>query len=58
MTDHGLASYDAVHAASAVAAGAEAMITTDTGIALLPSVLLPIYTDRSRLGACRRKRPA
>lgn len=58
MTDHGLASYDAVHAASAIAAGAEAMVTTDTGFALLPSVLLPIYTDRSRIGSCRRKRPA
>jgi len=58
MTDHGLASYDAVHAASAVAAGAEAMVTTDTGFALLPSRLLQIYTDRSRLAACRRKRPS
>lgn len=58
MTDHGLASYDAVHAASAVAADAEAMVTTDTGFALLPSGLLQIYTDRSRLAACRRKRPS
>lgn len=58
MTDHGLASYDAVHAASAVAAGAEAMVTTDTGFALLPTGLLQIYTDRSRLAACRRKRPS
>lgn len=58
MTDYGLASYDSVHAASAVVTGAEAMITTDTGFALLPSSLLAIYTDRSRLASCRRKRPS
>lgn len=57
MTHHGLGSYDAVHAATAVAAGAEAIITTDTGFALLPSTLLPSYTDGSRLAACRAKRP-
>lgn len=57
MARHGLASYDAVHAASAIAAGAEAIATTDTGFALLPSRDLLIYTDRSRLASCRRKRP-
>lgn len=57
MADYGLASYEAVHAASAVAVGAEAIITTDTGFALLPSKLLAIYTDRSRVAACRRNRP-
>jgi predicted nucleic acid-binding protein len=57
MTDYGLASYDAVHAASAIAAGAEAIATTDTGFALLPASLLRIYTDRSRVAACRRTRP-
>src|SRR5580692_219590 len=39
MIDHGLASYDAVHAASAIAAGAKAIVTTDTGFALLPASL-------------------
>ncbi|MHB1538137.1 MAG: PIN domain-containing protein [Solirubrobacteraceae bacterium] len=34
MTGYGLASYDAVHAASAIAAGAEAIVTIDTGFAL------------------------
>jgi predicted nucleic acid-binding protein len=57
MTKYGLASYDAIHAASAVAAGAETMATTDTGFALLPASLLTVYTDRSRLASCRRKRP-
>ena len=45
MTDFGIASYDAVHAASAIAAGAEAIVTLDTGFALLPSAELEIYTD-------------
>jgi hypothetical protein len=37
MTGYGLASYDAVHAASAIAAGAKAIVTLDTGFALLPA---------------------
>ncbi|MGH2878439.1 MAG: hypothetical protein ACRDK4_02375 [Solirubrobacteraceae bacterium] len=57
MTDYGIASYDAAHAASALAAGAEAIVTIDTGFALLPSSLLMVYTDRSRLASCRSKRP-
>ena len=57
MTDYGLASYDAVHAASAIAADAEAIVTTDTGFARLPSSLLAMYTDRSRLASSRAKRP-
>lgn len=57
MGDYGLASYDAVHAASAIAAGAEAIATTDTGFALLPASLIAIYTDRSRLARCRAMRP-
>jgi len=56
MTDYGLASYDAVHAASAITAGADAIVTLDTGFALLPASLLTIYTDRSRLASCRSKR--
>jgi predicted nucleic acid-binding protein len=57
MTDFGIASYDAVHATSAIAAGAEAIVTLDTGFALLPSAELAIYTDRSRVASCRNKRP-
>lgn len=56
MTRYGLASYDAIHAASSIAAGAEAIVTLDTGFALLPASLLTIYTDRSRLASCRGKR--
>jgi predicted nucleic acid-binding protein len=57
MTEYGIASYDAAHAASAIAAGAEAIVTIDTAFALLPSSLLTVYTDRSRLASCRSKRP-
>ena len=58
MADHGLASYDAVHAATAIAAGCEAIVTTDTGFGLLPSSTLVIYTDRSRVASARNKRPS
>lgn len=57
MTGYGLASYDAVHAATAIAAGAEAIVTVDSGFALLPQSMLAIYTDRTRLAFCRAKRP-
>jgi len=57
MAAHGLASYDAVHAASAIATGAEGIAALDTGFALLPAEMLAIHTDRSRLASCRRKRP-
>jgi predicted nucleic acid-binding protein len=57
MANHGLASYDAVHAASAIATGAKAIVTVDTGFALLPASTLTIYTDRSRLASCRSRRP-
>jgi len=57
MTAYGLASYDAAHAASAIAAGAEAIVTIDTAFALLPSSMLMVYTDRSRVASCRGKRP-
>jgi predicted nucleic acid-binding protein len=57
MTDYGLASYDAAHAASTIVAGADAIVTTDTGFAHLPASLLTVYTDGSRLASCRKKRP-
>jgi predicted nucleic acid-binding protein len=57
MTDYGIASYDAAHAASAIAAGADAIVTRDTSFALPLSSLPTVYTDRSRLASCRSKRP-
>ena len=56
MTGYGIASYDAVHAASAIAASAGTIVTIDTGFALLPASLLTLYTDSSRLASCRQKR--
>jgi predicted nucleic acid-binding protein len=56
MMDFGLASYDAVHAASAIAAGAEAVATTDAGFAVLPTSML-LFVDRSRVASCRANRP-
>jgi len=56
MSNYGLASYDAIHAATAIGAGAKAIVTLDTGFALLPAAQLTIYTDRSRLASCRKKR--
>lgn len=57
MTAHGMASYDAAHTATAISAGAETIVTLDTGFAHLPSTQLTMYTDRSRLASCRAKRP-
>jgi hypothetical protein len=51
MAAHGLASYDAVHAARAIATGAEGIATIDTGFALPSANLLAIHTDRSRLAS-------
>jgi predicted nucleic acid-binding protein len=57
MANYGMASYDAAHAATAISAGAETIVTLDTGFARLPSTQLTMYTDRSRLASCRAKRP-
>lgn len=57
MTDCGMASYDAAHAATAISAGTETIVTLDTGFALQPPTQLTTYTDRSRLASCRTKRP-
>lgn len=57
MNDDGLASYDVVRAATVIAAGADVIVTLDTGFALLPASRQTIYTDRSRLASCRAKRP-
>ena len=51
----GLASYDAVHAATANVAGVAAIVTTDTGFACLPTST-HLYVDSSRVSWCRRTR--
>ena len=57
MSNYGLASYDAIHAATAIGAGAKAIVTLDTGFALLPATELAVYTDHTRVPSCRKKRP-
>jgi hypothetical protein len=49
--------YDAIHAATAIGAGAKAIVTLDTGFALLPATELAVYTDHTRVPSCRKKRP-
>jgi predicted nucleic acid-binding protein len=57
MRSYGLASYDAVHAATAIEAGVPVMVTLDTHFASLPQRTLHVYTDAGRVIACRLKRP-
>jgi predicted nucleic acid-binding protein len=56
MTEWGLASYDAVHAATAIYAGSRAILTLDTGFGDVPTRQLDVYIDRSRLAPCRKRR--
>jgi predicted nucleic acid-binding protein len=56
MRRYGLASYDAVHVATAVFVDTSAMLTTDVGFSAVPASLLTIYTDASRVAECRRRR--
>jgi predicted nucleic acid-binding protein len=55
MSAHGLASYDAVHAATALRGTPVGIVTTDVGFASLP-IATTIYTDNSRLARCRELR--
>ena len=52
----GLASYDAVHAATALKLGVGHLVTTDSGFGLVRQPDLTIVTDQSLLVACRRHR--
>lgn len=56
MADHGLASYDAVHAATAIGHGGRVIVTLDAGFASVPESELTVYVDRSRLATCRGRR--
>jgi len=55
MSAHGLASYDAVHAATAFRDPPVGIVTTDVGFASLPPSTA-IFTDASRLARCRQIR--
>jgi predicted nucleic acid-binding protein len=56
MSEFGLSSYDAVHAAAAAYLGVEHMVTLDTGFALLPRSQLTLYTSAGRVAVCRSRR--
>ncbi len=56
MCNWGLASYDAVHALSAIYAGAPAMVTLVTGFADVPREDLNVYVNATRVPDCRRRR--
>jgi predicted nucleic acid-binding protein len=56
MARYGLASYDAIHAATAIARGIPRIVTLDAGFAAVPAAELSIYVDRSRLASCRSRR--
>lgn len=56
MGERGLASYDAVHALTAIYSSNGNIATIDSGFGLVPASELKIFIDQSRLGACRRHR--
>jgi predicted nucleic acid-binding protein len=56
MGRYGLASYDAVHAATANVTGVGALVTTDAGFAHVPETELILYVDSSRVRSCRDRR--
>ena len=56
MTRYGLASYDAIHVATAIASGARAVVTLDAGFAAVPANELALYVDPSRIAVCRSRR--
>lgn len=56
MKRWGLASYDAVHAQTAVYAGSPSIVTLDAGFGSVPQRVLSLYVDASRVSSCRRRR--
>lgn len=56
MTSCGLASYDAIHVATAIASGTRAVVTLDAGFAAVPAGELTLYVDPGRIAACRNRR--
>lgn len=56
MGRYGLSSYDAVHAASARYAGVQDLVTLDSGFAALPTSVVRLFVDSSRVRRCRQIR--
>lgn len=56
MSGFGLASYDAVHVATALSQGLTDVATLDTDFALVPASQLTVHTTSTRLAHCRALR--
>jgi predicted nucleic acid-binding protein len=56
MRSWGLASYDAIHAATAIETGTSALVTRDAGFGSVPSRYFDLYVDSSRVASCRTRR--
>jgi predicted nucleic acid-binding protein len=56
MTQFGLASYDAAHAATAAYTEADGLVTNDAGFGRVAESTLALYVDSSRVRSCRRHR--
>ena len=56
MRTYGLASYDAVHAATALRGDPVGIVTTDVGFCALPPASTTIFTDSTRVARCRELR--
>ncbi|WP_205620874.1 type II toxin-antitoxin system VapC family toxin [Intrasporangium chromatireducens] len=56
MRKWGLASYDAVHAASAIYGAGGSLVTFDAGFGSVPEKDLQVYIERSRVRSCRIRR--
>jgi predicted nucleic acid-binding protein len=56
MRTYGLASYDAVHAATALRGDPVGIVTTDVGFCALPQASTTIFTDSTRVARCRELR--
>ncbi len=56
MATYGLSSYDSVHAATALYLGVPNLVALDAGFSALPAGQITLYTNASRVRACRRFR--
>lgn len=56
MGDHGLQSYDAVHASTLIVAGLTNLITRDVGFSAVPPSVATLHTTHARLARTRARR--